>query len=1145
MLVLVDSSIKNKGESGATIRGAERTKVRAFAAVLVVIILAATAPHTVTSGPAASTVSLNPLKVIVVEDIDWISNPEGYVDSSVWAFNDVISLLKLWSIQFDVLRLDNNLLNITQFIDGNGKPKYGVIIWNCRQDRFDPTHPLYAGKGTRDWSVLETAVATYGISLIALANTVLEPRIRGLLGINYIDLSNFICWYTMNDSFVITTDHFITRGYNGTSIPQETMGGQGSRVKFDASKTTVLGYQGQWPQLAVRDINESTKAVWIGGNRDAVFSSSAIMAKIFQRAIVYCMGYCLYETYPDTVFLRMDDAGSAESAYDISWHYAQLSQNQVRGSLIQPLLNHNATLGVMYVTGYPRNIEQAVLKSWTVDWVDPYGTRQNLTSNYLGILEGMSKGVLEVESHGWTHMSPDLSSPPGPWWNNQTERSNVDWYREFYDTRRSKEIDTTTQGLLFHNSINYTTEAFGTFPLTFVASNYAISGVPSENNVPQNYTYKIAALEGFGLALTEDGYCYLGPQGDIVISGMSITRSYALTDVSSIRNRLSSGWDIPIMAFFHDRDIASNPYFLDTYLTSMEVPSTPNEHAVKRYLSQDEFVGYLHAKPSASSSSITFSFQYDDHYCKYFGNHDSTWTLHVSDDLLAKLTSLGKIDIMIDGAYNATVNASEYFKEIQVLTVPKGDGTHTIQFIATTHPDVAVVNVIPSAWTIAVGTAVNISVFTENDGGVAETFNVTTYWNNSAIGIQTITGLAPAANATSVFVWNTTGVSLGKYIIKAEASTVPGETDTKNNVYVAGTVEVVKSPTAAFTYLPTHPGLNDPIVFDASSSSPGDTPIIKYEWVFGDGNITAVTGPTITHVYTLLGAYDVTLVVVDSDGLNASVSHNITITVPRQTTLSIFTSASSKSVGFKVDVNGTLVDREQNGIFNATIIISYSFQGISQWLPLTSATTDSQGNYHLSWIPPITGYFTIEAYWPGNGAYLSTKSNTTVNIISYEGSYVFSVASNSTVTGLSFNSTNLELGFTASGPSGTSGFSKTTIAKTLVENITNVKVYLDGIQKDYSLSSTDDSWIIYITYTHSTHYIVLALGPTAGNIFGPQQIITLLLSVALILMLAILASTAIKKKEHLGARSALPLCDDITIQSPSLFIKFKVTQFVF
>ena len=1091
-------------------------KTRVLAGALVAIIMIAAVLQTATRGDVTQTVSLNPLRVIIVEDIDWISNPEGYVDSSVWAFHDVISLLKLWSIPFDVLRLDNNLLNITEFIDSEGKPKYGVIIWNCRQDRFDPTNPNYVGKGTRDWSVLETAVLTYGMSLIALANTVLESGIRGLLGMNYIDLSNPICWYAMNDPFVITVDHFLTRGYNGTSIPQETMGGQGPHVRFDTTETTVLGYQGQWPQLAVRDITGSTKAVWIGGNRDAVFSSSPIIAKILQRAITYCIGYCLYKTYPDTVFLRMDDAGSAESAYDPSWLYAQLSLGQIRNSLIQPLLNHNATLGIMYLTGYPMYTNKTILESWTVDWVDPHGTRQNLTSNYLGILEGMSQGVLEVESHGWTHMQADLDSPPGPWWSNQTEWSNGGWYREFYDTRRNKDIDATTQALLLGNSINNTIEAFGTFPLTFVAANYEISGAPSENNVPDDYTYEVAASKGFGLALTSDGYCYLGPQGDIVISGMRITRSYAMDDVSSIRKRLSSGWDIPVMAYLHDRDIASNPYYLDTHLTDMEAPSTSNESAVQKYLSQDEFVGYLHAEPSASHSSLSFAFQYDDHYCKYFGNHDSIWTLQLSDDFLAKFRSLGRIDIMIDGTYNATVDASKYFKDVQDLRVPKGVGTHTIQFIATTKPDVAVVNVILGATMVAAGTPVGISVIVLNDGGVTETFNVTTFWDSNTIGIQTVTGLAPATNATSFFVWNTTGVSLGNHTIRAEASTVPGETDASNNAYVGGTVAVAKSPNAAFTYVPTYPEANTPIVFNASSSSPGDTFLIDYEWNFGDGNKTGVAGPMVSHTYVVLGTYNVALLVVDNDGLNASVSHNITVIAPKQAIISISASASSKSVGLKVDVNGTLADNQQNGIFNANVVISYTFQGISQWLPLTSATTDSQGNYHVAWIPPATGYFTLKAYWTGNETYLGAESNTTLNIISYEGDYVFSVTSNSTVTDLLFNSTTPTLSFTVSGPSGTSGFSKATIAKTLVENMTNIKVYLDGIQKDYSLSSTEDSWIVYMTYTHSTHHVAIALGLTAGNTFGFQQIIAPLLSLTLLLVLVILGSRTIKKKNILG-----------------------------
>jgi hypothetical protein len=90
---------------------------------------------------------------------------------------------------------------------------------------------------------------------------------------------------------------------------------------------------------------------------------------------------------------------------------------------------------------------------------------------------------------------------------------------------------------------------------------------------------------------------------------------------------------------------------------------------------------------------------------------------------------------------------------------------------------------------------------------------------------------------------------------------------------------------------------------------------------------------------------------------------------------------------------------------------------------------------------------------------------------------VFSVASNSTVSDLSFNSTSLELSFTVAGPSGTTGLTRVTIAKTLVANVTNLKVFLDGKPLQYSATETGDSWMVSLKYTHSTHHIMLALNP--------------------------------------------------------------------
>jgi len=108
--------------------------------------------------------------------------------------------------------------------------------------------------------------------------------------------------------------------------------------------------------------------------------------------------------------------------------------------------------------------------------------------------------------------------------------------------------------------------------------------------------------------------------------------------------------------------------------------------------------------------------------------------------------------------------------------------------------DVAVVGVTPSVTEIDVGQVVNITVTVRNEGTATEDFDVTLYYGDTVIGTQTVTGLGPGAETTLKFSWDTTGVPEGDYVIKAEASMVPGETDITDNTHVDGNV-TVKSPT--------------------------------------------------------------------------------------------------------------------------------------------------------------------------------------------------------------------------------------------------------------------------------------------------------------------------------------------------------------
>jgi hypothetical protein len=112
-------------------------------------------------------------------------------------------------------------------------------------------------------------------------------------------------------------------------------------------------------------------------------------------------------------------------------------------------------------------------------------------------------------------------------------------------------------------------------------------------------------------------------------------------------------------------------------------------------------------------------------------------------------------------------------------------------FVMTVIHDVAITGVTPSSpWAYA-GWPVNVTVVAKNLGNVSETFDVTSYCNDALIGTTTVTGLLPNAETTLNFVWDTTGLLKGIYTIRANASIVPYELNTTNNMYIDGQVTIL------------------------------------------------------------------------------------------------------------------------------------------------------------------------------------------------------------------------------------------------------------------------------------------------------------------------------------------------------------------
>ena len=101
--------------------------------------------------------------------------------------------------------------------------------------------------------------------------------------------------------------------------------------------------------------------------------------------------------------------------------------------------------------------------------------------------------------------------------------------------------------------------------------------------------------------------------------------------------------------------------------------------------------------------------------------------------------------------------------------------------------DVAVTETASYKTVIGQGFPLKVNVTVKNEGEFPQTFNVTAYANATAIETEEVT-LMGGSSTTVAFTWSTTGVAKGNHTIKAEATILPGETDTLDNTHTDGWV---------------------------------------------------------------------------------------------------------------------------------------------------------------------------------------------------------------------------------------------------------------------------------------------------------------------------------------------------------------------
>jgi hypothetical protein len=588
---------------------------------------------------------LKPFRVLVIIGDQWddpasyivgLSKPTGEYSGydatpevpGDWDFHHLVVLLKSWGIPFDIVRLDQQILDRYMFLDIYNKPLYGTIIWDVEQsDKI-----LH-----QDYSIVSKIIMEYGVGMIALSDRIAQTEIQSVLGIKYIG-----SWES-NAPLNVTDNHFITKGL---SSPFQVDSGtiahmQRQQVEvMDGTKTIVE--QGSFPQVTVKEHPSGSHMVWIGNDPNYLFYFQD-MRTLLRRAITWTIGYNLYKTWDNDLIMIMDDPGGSSNSWLEHWHYPVLSEEIIEKYLIKPLQEHNAVLNINFVPGFVNEGKGIIEPTWGESYIDGFGTKQDYISSKRGYDRGIKLGVFEVMCHGLTHMQPDLVSDPG-WYGAplDKEKSEVGWYREFGDTRRKKEIPAAEQLWRMKTACDWLKEQFGVIPLQFCPGGLGTS-ISYFNN-----TAKLAGEAGFGWNGWESGY--LGK--DMVVTGWKF---FGTTE---------SPLMVPAPPDAHDFGISREPG---------EFAKIFDRYPKSRFMSMNEYIGYLHAKNSGKWNSemdnLSITIDYDPHYCRYFEKHDSNWNLEFSDWLEKDLGKMSSITI--DSKVAKVSNGK--------IRIPQGIGKHKIE----------------------------------------------------------------------------------------------------------------------------------------------------------------------------------------------------------------------------------------------------------------------------------------------------------------------------------------------------------------------------------------------------------------------------------------------------------------------------------
>lgn len=234
--------------------------------------------------------------------------------------------------------------------------------------------------------------------------------------------------------------------------------------------------------------------------------------------------------------------------------------------------------------------------------------------------------------------------------------------------------------------------------------------------------------------------------------------------------------------------------------------------------------------------------------------------------------------------------------------------------------DVAVTNVASEQTVVQSGSTIRINVTVENHGSFEETFNVILQANGTSVQVLPAT-IMNGSSLTMTFNWDTTEYPLGNYTLTAHADPLPGETDTANNNFIDGIVQIAKAPTILILspQNKTYSSYSIPLSFTL------DKPTSWIGYSLEDVANVTVTGNT-TMASVSDGHHKIVVYATDTVGLTGTsrvIFFTVDTTPPNITAVNQTPSPDNVYPQDEVQVTVTIHD-ETSGVKQAIIVYAYT-----------------------------------------------------------------------------------------------------------------------------------------------------------------------------------------------------------------------------